>query len=919
MRPKYLTLSAFGPYADKVEIDFDKLGAKGLYIITGATGAGKTTIFDAISYALFGKSSSKNRDNDSLRSMYADITTPTFVELTFTLAGRDYTVKRNPNYFRQAKRGNGTTEEKANVELTMPSGDVLSKKDAEEKLSELLCITHEQFKKIVMIAQGEFRDVLQADTKERQRIFRHIFGTEIYNDFARELIEARNDASENCTVIDYRISGNLEGLTCEENSGFEERTEQARKLSISYEEISQLIEELISVDELKYAEAVKNISGYEKKLTALTEEKEKNRAICEKAEKLEIAKKNAQSRLTEKSELEKKLAQADSKGEIAEKYKRDVTVIEKDLPEYDRLSEKTKQVTELKLSLSKKKSELDACTEEITCLQDSLLKKKTELADLSDAGEKLIELNGRKDKTDERLLSLSALKKTAEKVSLAKKECEKSTENFRNAFRAYNEASEKARELRKLFNCEQAGIMAELLTEGMPCPVCGSTVHPDKAVKSAHAPSEADTEKAEAKEKEQFDVYNKASADAEKTKTTLKLINDTFTADFEKLFGSADTSDYSDKIAGEEDNLRSDRKKIIADIRTENTRIERRKALSDEIPENEKKLVGLTARKTELASETAQAETLLMETEKLRTEIASKLSFSDKKKAEAEIIRLKKEAEMIENERKTARLQFEKCKEICDMLAGEIESVSKELEGKVIPDLTVTETAIKELAAKKNTEAAIKEATGGRLSTNKKIREQFTSALKELAKAEEEYNMINDLCDTANGQIKGKQKIQLETFIQAKYFDKILHRANRYLMQMSSGQYMFERREGGGNQAQSGLDLNVIDSYNGSKRNVSSLSGGEAFFASLSLALGLSEEVKESAGGIHLDCMFVDEGFGSLDGDTLNQSMNALKSISTDGMLIGIISHVETLEKEIDNKIVVSKTQEKGSTATVVV
>lgn len=920
MRPNKLTLSAFGPYAGKEVIDFDKLGSKGLYIITGETGAGKTTIFDAISYALFGKASSGNRDGNSLRSKYAEENAECFVNLTFTVADRLYTVERSPGYSRAAKRGGGTTWENAYVNLTLPSGAVLTGSSAEAKLGEILCITSEQFKKIAMIAQGEFRDVLQASTINRQAIFRHIFGTEIYDRFASILKNEKSEAKRRCTEIENRIGGNLGNTVCEEGSPFEEKLEGVKNNTLPREEISAFLKDVLACDNAKYKEAEKTVEEKTKTAHALTAEKEKNKEIISKADRLAKAKKQAEEKGKEKKLLEEKLAEAERKTSRAEECKRDAAVIEKDLPEYDNLRSKTELKKKLTEELDAACKKLDACEEDIDAKKNGLNKKRTEQETLSDAGEKLVGLHSRKEKAEERLNALSALKKSSAKVGAAEKEREEKTEAFRLASKKNDEASAEAAEKRRLFNCEQAGIMAETLTEGQPCPVCGSTTHPHKAEKSVSAPTEAETEAAEKLAKKALDAFNAASVEAERAKTALDMTKASFTEDFKKLFGTDDTENADGMISDGEKTVREEINAIANETLEENRRFARKKALAEEIPADEKKLGELTEYKTKLSAEISGKKASLAETEKSRREIAEKLAFDSREKAEAEIARLGKEAAKIEREKVQARKSFDECKEKADNLSGEIESLSRELEGKEIPDLSVTEEKIASVTAEKTAAESVKESAAARISANGNVRTLYEKSLKELAEAENRYIMINDLCDTANGSISGKEKIQLETFIQMRYFERILRRANIHLREMSSGQYLFKRRETAGTkQAQTGLDLNVIDNYNGSERDVASLSGGESFFASLSLALGLSEEVRESAGGIHLDCMFVDEGFGSLDGNTLTQSMNALKGISNEGMLIGIISHVEALEKEIDNKIVVTKAPGRGSTATVVV
>lgn len=921
MRPVKLKISAFGPYAGVTEFDFEKLGTGGLYLITGDTGAGKTTIFDAITYALYGNPSGNHREVSMLRSKYADDATPTEVELTFRYYGKEYTVRRSPEYERANKRGAGTTKQAANAEFIYPDGKMVSKiKDVDLAVKSVIGIDRNQFCQIAMIAQGDFLKLLLAPTKERMEIFRHIFKTERFAALQERLKKESGTLMEEYTTIKKSIAQYISGIVCEEASADEMEVEKAKTGNLTTEDTILLLERLISEEEEKEAGLSEKKIALQKELDEIKVRIAKEKDVA--AAKADLAKNEEDYARTaeHKIALEEAYEREKANESQMEVHSEVIAKVKATLSEYDELASKQQEwnkncsfIETADRKITSLEKFISICAEEIKNLTE-------EEKNLQKAGEEKIKLETEQKTCKERSEKLDALKKQI-------RELKKERENYFCAVHDYQEkdqiasaADKKLRAGNKAYLDAQAGILADTLVSGVPCPVCGSEVHPVPAVKPEHAPTKEELEEWQ----ETAEQANKNSTAARETAGALKgrisEIEKKVLEELMLLLGK-DSIDGAFKWIDEElKTISCTIQELDLKILDEKKKLIRKEEINRQLP---KKMEDLENAKADVSRMHDQLTAKMVESKTLETRIAQlkeTLSFESKAKAE-EAIRVRTKAmEQIKDAIESAQMRLTECKGRLVSLKSAQEEIRKRLEGAA--DLGLELEMAKQITA----EAKIKEmeqeekTVHSRISANKKSLENIKRKAEDLIAAERKYTWVKALSNTANGSISGKEKIMLETYIQMNYFDRIIARANARLMIMTNGQYdLVRRKEALSKQGQSGLDLDVVDHYNGSQRSVKSLSGGESFKASLALALGLSDEIQSSAGGIKLDTMFVDEGFGSLDEESLSQAIKALTSLAAQDRLVGIISHVGELKQKIDKQIVVTKEKSGGSKAEIVV
>lgn len=922
MRPLMLTISAFGPYARRTVLDFEKLGGSGLYLISGDTGAGKTTVFDAITYALYGSPSGENREVSMLRSKYAGADTPTEVELTFSYGEKKYTVKRNPEYERQKTRGEGVTVERANAELTFPDGRVVTKiKDVDKAIRDIMGVDREQFSQIAMIAQGDFLKLLLADTKDRQEIFRNIFKTGFYRDLQERLRSEVRDIEKRLTAERLSIRQDIMSIMCGGEEPLNTKLEKAKQGDMLADEILELLKCLTDRDKAQN-------DLYEKDAKSLDNELERIAVELGRAEELE-KKRTELTSLTEQrekktNELEEKRKALKSEQERSaerESILKSIADIEKELPNYDKLDECRRNLRSLEKDIAdntKKNQDSELALQKLISESEGLRK---ELKKLSDAGEKREKYIGEKKECETRLEFLKTLDKEINDLIESCKKLEKAQKDYISAAEIADQLKAIAAAKRKAFNDEQAGIMAETLSDGEPCPVCGSVIHPCKAQKSENAPAESEVEAAEKEAENAQATANEKSNAAHTLRGNTESAERSLVPKLDAEFGECDINKAKENIS---DRI-SETKKLIGElenkIKTEDDNVKRKTAIEAQIPEKERSCGSLTEEISKRNEKIAAASSQYGEIEKQCSELADDLKFDEKSKAAAEISSMNDRSEMIKKALEKAEKDFSECDRTFAELNARIGQLSEQLENAAQADDTESKkTLYNDLRSRKAQLTDELKNIHSRLTANeiadKNIRERHNG----LAALEKQYSWVKALSDTANGSLNGKEKIMLETYIQMNYLDRILDRANSYLMRMSGGKYDLKRRKTAEKlSGQSGLELDVIDHYNGSERSVKTLSGGESFVASLSLALGLSEEVQASAGGIRFDTMFVDEGFGSLDEETLRQAMSALVGLTEENRLIGIISHVSELKEKIDRQIIVKKEKTGGSTATIMI
>ncbi len=917
MRPTKLTITAFGPFADKQELDLNLLGDKGIYLITGDTGAGKTTLFDAITYALFGAPTGDVRQVNMLRSNYADKDVETKVTLEFTHRGQNYSISRLPAQLRRAKRvvnGNEYVEGNAEVCLKLPDGtELTADKSVTPKIKEILGVDRDQFNQIAMIAQGKFQELLLADTNKRLEIFREIFKTQRFEKFEEQVQAKKADLDKKNKQNNDSLAQYVAGIRCSEDSSLLPQLELSKKRQKPWDEVAVLLENLLSEETEQEGHARERVAAKEKEISLLTT----RIATAKNQKKAQEAIKTAEARIKElepqEQELSKNAEQVKSANDvqITEKQQK-IGQITQILPSYDQLATLKKQAAESQNAIEKLKQSIATAEKQLSSSQKDVQDLQTEFRALTDSSAIIERMKGEKKSLEEHQKALTKLEDDQAEYEKLAKDLATAQKEYETEQGKATKAQEKAQTQRTLFNNEQAGLMAEALTEGTPCPVCGSTQHPHKAVKSEKAPTEAAVKAAEKTAADAQKLANEKSAAANKCKGQVETALQALLRQSETLLQVKELKQLASKLSNEQKSLTEEIKEKESGLRKEQQRQKRWKELQTSIPEKEKKLETDTKALTEKKTTLATNQTQLDELNRQITDLAPQLPFADKEAATKARNALTKEIAALQKAITTAETKLQECKTELTQKHAEIKQSQDLLKDAETLDVETEEKNLEKLNEEKKTLTDTQQAIKSMLDNNTEIQKSFLKKLKESAEVLEQGSWMSTLSDTVNGQLAGKPRIQLETYYQMSVFDRIIIRANSHLMKMSNGKYDLKRRETYEGSAQTGLDLNVIDHYCGLERSVKSLSGGETFIAALSLALGFSEEIQATAGGIVLDTLYVDEGFGTLDEEALQQALKALNGLTEGNRLIGIISHVEELRKNLEKQVVVTKAGRSG-------
>ena len=913
MRPLRLTMSAFGPYAGETVLELEKLGTGGLYLICGDTGAGKTTIFDAISFALYGEASGDNRKGKMLRSKYALPETPTFVSLSFLSKGKEYHIRRSPDYERPALRGDGMTEQKATAELTLPDGRIISRiKEVNEAIAGILGLQREQFSRIAMIAQGDFARLLLSSTEERKEILRKLFGTWPYLKLQDSLKELAAEEKKKHDRLRTGLEQYMAGIALEKE---DEEAKQLKNGELPVDLACQLALEQIGSDETALNLLQKKEESQKKKESAL----QAAVTLGEKAlaQKSRLAEKET-ALIRVKQDLVSFAAHLEETKTLYDKSYAPAIAeadrLSRSMPKYDLLLERKANQAELQKKLAENKQKILQKTADLRRYETALTTLKNQASLLQDAPKKVGELRLLLQRKEEHLakveefLALYDQKEAAETAFLA------ANKAYQTLSARAEAATAESRVMNRAFLAAQAGILAESLQENLPCPVCGSLSHPKKACKSDAAPTEQELHLAEEKASLLAKEEQNAFAEAGSKKAVLEEISERLTRQSAFLFDHPLESKEQGRLAKE--TLLGEMKKSKADLKTaEDQMAEEEQLRCVRIPKGEDILQETKELLQEWQNEAKEAEAKAVSLFELILSLEKELVPSDPTEAKAMLLQVKKQAETLQSDYETARSVYTKESEHLRTLQGEILALQEELKSAPEQETFLqNKEALANLLEEDLLLQEEKKILDRRLHQNKNALLAIHTQKDALLAAEHSWLLTKDLYETASGNLKGKDRITLEAYVQAAYFDRILQRANLRLMQMSRGQYELVRRKEADNLRQStGLDLDVLDHACGSKRDVRTLSGGESFQASLALALGLSDEVQSASGGVHLDAMFVDEGFGSLDEESLAQAISALGSLQESHRLVGIISHVGELKNKIDKQIEVKKNKNGGS------
>ena len=919
MKPIKLIMSAFGPYAGRTELDMSVLGDRGLYLISGDTGSGKTTIFDAIIFALYGEASGDNRESTMFRSKYASDDTPTEVELTFACGGKEYFIKRNPEYSRKKISGEGLVLKKAGAELHYPDGSVVTKlREVNVAVEEIIGVGRDQFVGVAMIAQGDFLKLLFASTTDRKKIFQKIFKTQNYYVLQERLKSESAALGREYDTAAAGVEQYIDSIICDENY-LKCKVDLAKSGEYSIYEVLCLLDELIEVDEnarVALALEGKKISAELEELLGLIAKHEAWRRAEESARESQRLLDEANVELVA---LTKRFSDEEKKKPEVEKIRKDIAALEAQMPDYQELDEKIKEKQSLEESLKSCEAQVDEKRKKSLGLKEEDERLRTERADLESTDKEKAELEALMATEQDRRALILELQGEVSALNFIEEQLTKNQKEYKLRSLTADEKNEEYKGALKSYLDQQAGVIAEMLIEGEACPVCGSLSHPNKAKRSDTAPTKEELDAIKAEYEAAVSLAREASEKSATIKGQATEKREYVSGLEAKLFKDEKSRPDGVKL----DEMLADCEGKIGTVRAsvegQKIRIKRREEIDKIILEIREKLLTIddevlvgVGKLSELKAKIAGADDRIFEMKKKLI----KASLAEAKIALKELGEKKSEMEASYEEAITA-LQEKKT------LISELKSAikeSKKITSKAV-DFDIDAETERQSSLKKNKEniAEMQRTIDIRLANNRSIYVGIQKKKNEIDEISKKWAWIKSLSNTANGSIGGKEKIMLETYIQMTYFERIIARANVKLLAMSSGQYELKHRAAAdNNRSQSGLELDVIDHYNGSERSVKTLSGGESFKAALSLALGLSEEIQSYSGGIRLDSMFVDEGFGSLDEDSLDQAMRTLRSLTDGNRLVGIISHVGELKERIERQIVVKKDRSGGSSAKII-
>lgn len=1038
MRPLQLKMNAFGPYASCAEVDFEALGEKGLFLITGNTGAGKTTIFDAITFALFHRTSGTDREITTLRSDYAKSSEETYVELTFCHMGRTYQIYRSPQYDRPKKTGQGFVTQPAKAKLLRePDIPIEGVKQVNEAVEALLRINYDQFKQISMIAQGEFREVLYADTKKRGEILQKIFATEGYRRMAYIMDNRRKDVYGQMQDTLKSIDQYFAGIQYEEDSEVSECVNRLKGTQYQLEEKINVYESVILEDETRILKQEKELDekhrlsvAKERELTLIQvnntlfykyEElkKEKERLEAEKDQMVKeeqllqkqskavyevkpcreryleakSAKILAETVLSkEKNTLEDAAKQvkvqntllesAEKQSNIAENYQKQAILIAQSEEKYrkrDELKIQEAGFEETIQKISKRKSEL---SEQRMQLERRILSEKSEVERLAVSVEicaKLEQLCGKLQEKTEQMWNI--LDKDFIELGKAKKELKNFQEIFIKKRDKFELAAQTYQNMERTLEASRAGILASYLEEGKPCPVCGSKEHPSLAKLPEHFVTEEELkvqkEVCEIAEGEKNTANEKAIRAFSIYKTKIEHLKKEISC-YINLNENMDENSMKENLQKFYEECCLERKEKEKQWKEALLQKERWQSLQKQIADENEQLDALRNKEEDITKQLSVVETdcakikgQLREMEELTFSNLQE-AVSERKKLEVRAAKILEEINLCKKKLDEAKAEVAAKKATVENLTEQLKILVQDYESKkqlyedvrrvhgfeeeTIEQYFVPKEKIQELesrinsyhtsmaVAKANFELAEKDIQGkekldenlakqaaeesrlteeisrekltklqSRLERNQDSLSQILMQKKKADKKIQELSMYQNLSDLLNGRTTGKNKTSFETYVQMSGFDGIIRAANRRLLLMSGGQYQLFRHEDAQAKGNIALNLDILDHYTGKKRPVNSLSGGESFMASLSLALGLSDLVTANVGGIRIDTLFIDEGFGTLDEKSLQDAIAMLQELSNSNKLIGIISHREELKQEIAKKIQINKTNRGSS------
>lgn len=952
MRPLQITLQAFGSYADLTVIDFTKT-TENLFLISGNTGAGKTTIFDALVFALYGEASSCQNHKEGLilqsqfRPLDGKDLKETFVSLTFEENRQHYTVRRVPRQERAKKRGKGVTVINASVTLTLPDGSIYPLKETDAKLRELIGLTKEQFMQIAMIAQGEFMELLRAKSDDKKKIFRKLFHTELYDEIVREVDRRRADCNQNIADMKMQFQTVISRLCLPPD----------REETGDLQEWKQEIEDGLFLHSEEFLSALQawNLS-LEQEVQTLTQNQAKaqqDRDLCRDAVQAAARLSDLFSHL-EENEKERALLKQEEEQRLEaglppfEEEERQANVQwEQEAENYHRLRERVEKALALfqqkedaqkKCSLLEQKQKAACLTlsniqEEKNSLQGREEKTSSELQLLERASIDLAEFQKQLQRSRELSLQEQNLQLEKKNLLQAESALKEAQETYRRITLSYQQARQTSEQLRSLFLDAQAGLLAASLRDGSPCPVCGSKTHPHPFTLSAQTPlpTEAELKSAEKKTEDLRSKQEEASAAAEAAAATKNERQKTFFSSVQQLFLKANTFCRELGVSfvaapGQADLAQmSEMENAIGMLLSASAKTVHER--NEQLKERAKRAEELTSLLHLLREEGKQKDLLLEEARSKAAETEKALSaanserlllhassdFESRSAAEAYL-------QQAGEKEQAARSRFENAqagaKRHADALLAtktKEQTLLKEIGDRKRPQTEALQQALCAAEEKLTILTECLQKQSHELQENRYALQELSSSSEARRHTFSEYERLDRLYKQMSGNISGS-RMDLETYVQRLYLSKILSSANKRFQEMSGGQYAFRmiRIASAGEGRNKGLDLMVYSSVTGKEREIRTLSGGESFMAALSLALGMADQIQNTSSAVHLDMMFIDEGFGSLDDLARSKSIRVLKEMADSHRLIGIISHVTELKQEIGNQLLITK-DEHGS------
>ena len=875
MKPIQLVLSAFGPYVERTVIDFSALGEEGLFLIAGDTGAGKTTIFDAISFALYGEASGgkEKRKSKSFHSDYVSDQTETYVELTFRHRGETWWIRRNLEYQRPAKKKKDgmetTTRQAADAQMRNEDTgeEILRMDDVNRRVRELLGLTQDQFTQTVMIAQGDFLKILTASSDDRKKLFRDLFHTNLYVDLQSRLQEKNRACADEQKALEQVILS-AEGKIDPEAEFAE------REILLSYcgqiqhtdalcALLARLIEQEKAAQEQARAQKKEAADQIGALIAAVTEGERVNRDFADWESK--------RARLA---------ALTAGQGEIdAQRAALAAARRAQQLETDEALMRRTRRDMDAQRAAL---SEAQAALEQA---EKALPETETRMKEAESRGGEIHALLAQAKQMEDCLPVLGEVERLKAALDTQKRELQRLTEDSSRAQAAYTAAQNS-------YYLSQAGLLARELKAGQPCPVCGSTAHPCPAQITPETVTRQALEQAaqrrETAEKAQSDAATRLAAN----RAALDEREDRLRA---LKIGADETQQRLAARIDAAHQAAADRQREIDAARSTYQALDKRKtAAQSAVDAAQKQLAAL--------EKDLRAQTEAFEQKRAAHGFEDEASYRLAKRTNADIERLDREIRNYDEQKRT--------------LAAQTHELEDKLSGRQRTDLAALQNrraaALDRQAKAENAEKAMVRKLTLHESAEREIRQANAAIQKKRGK----WQIIQELYTCCAGIAAGnpRAKLTFEAYVQQYYFRFVVAAANKRLTRLTDGMFTLRvMREAANRVSQSGLDLEVLDRSTGQARDVSTLSGGESFLASLALALGLSDAVQSQSGQIRMDAMFIDEGFGSLDENALRSSIDVLLELADGKRLIGIISHVQELEERIDKQIVVTKTP-NGST-----